>query len=88
MQLKSSEDRLVSEFMRILSRETVLRTLYDSSSRWANVTMGCGDACRVFPGELDWELPDPSGKPVDEVRRVRDDIDGRVRHLLAELVPA
>ena len=54
------------------------------------VTMGCGDACPVFPGKryLDWELPDPSGKGVDEVRAIRDQIDDRVKALLAELVPA
>ena len=52
--------------------------------------MGCGDACPVFPGKryLDWELTDPAGKAVDEVRPIRDDIDQRVRALLAELVPA
>ena len=54
------------------------------------VTMGCGDACPVFPGKryLDWELTDPSGKPVEEVRSIRDDIDRRVRALLDSLVPA
>jgi protein-tyrosine-phosphatase len=54
------------------------------------VTMGCGDACPVFPGKryLDWELTDPSGKPVDEVRQIRDEIDQRVRELLDSLVPA
>jgi arsenate reductase (thioredoxin) len=54
------------------------------------VTMGCGDACPVFPGKryLDWELDDPSGLSVEEVRPIRDDIDQRVRDLLAELVPA
>jgi protein-tyrosine-phosphatase len=53
------------------------------------VTMGCGDACPVYPGKryLDWELDDPSGRPVEEVRRIRDEIDSRVRALLAELVP-
>ena len=53
------------------------------------VTMGCGDACPIFPGKryLDWELTDPSGKPVDEVRPIRDEIDVRVRALLSELVP-
>ena len=51
------------------------------------VTMGCGDTCPVFPGVryVDWELEDPAGKPVDEVRPVRDDIEGRVRNLLTEL---
>ncbi len=52
------------------------------------VTMGCGDACPVFPGKryLDWELPDPAGLPVEAVRPIRDDIDGRVRALLRELL--
>ena len=54
------------------------------------VTMGCGDACPVFPGKryLDWELPDPAGMGVHEVRPIRDEIDRRVRELLAELAPA
>jgi arsenate reductase len=54
------------------------------------VTMGCSDACPIFPGKryLDWELPDPAGKPVDEVRSIRDEIDRRVHALLAELVDA
>ena len=54
------------------------------------VTMGCGDACPVFPGKryLDWELPDPAGKSIDQVRPIRDEIDRRVRALLDELVPA
>ncbi|MGH2590842.1 MAG: arsenate reductase ArsC [Actinomycetota bacterium] len=54
------------------------------------ITMGCGDACPVFPGKryLDWELADPSGKGIEEVRPIRDEIDRRVRALLAELVPA
>jgi protein-tyrosine-phosphatase len=52
------------------------------------VTMGCGDACPVYPGKryLDWDLPDPSGKPVDEVRPIRDEIDRRVTALLEELI--
>jgi protein-tyrosine-phosphatase len=52
------------------------------------VTMGCGDACPVFPGKryLDWALDDPAGQDADAVRRIRDDIDGRVRALLAELL--
>jgi arsenate reductase len=54
------------------------------------ITMGCGDACPVFPGKryLDWALEDPAGKPVEQVRPIRDDIDRRVRELLAELSPA
>jgi arsenate reductase len=51
------------------------------------VTMGCGDACPVFPGRryIDWDLADPAGKALDEVRSIRDDIDRRVRALLSEL---
>ena len=54
------------------------------------ITMGCGDACPVFPGKryLDWELDDPSGRSLEEVRPIRDEIDRRVRALLAELVAA
>jgi protein-tyrosine-phosphatase len=52
------------------------------------ITMGCGDACPVFPGKryLDWELTDPAGLPLEQVRPIRDEIDRRVRELLAELV--
>ena len=51
------------------------------------VTMGCGDACPYIPGKryVDWELADPSGLPLDEVRRVRDDVAARVRALAEEL---
>jgi arsenate reductase len=54
------------------------------------ITMGCGDACPIFPGKrsLDWQLDDPAGLPVERVRPIRDEIDRRVRALLAELVPA
>lgn len=53
------------------------------------ITMGCGDACPVFPGKryLDWDLDDPAGQDIAVVRRIRDDIDARVRALLAELAP-
>jgi arsenate reductase (thioredoxin) len=55
----------------------------------AVITMGCGDACPIYPGKRyeDWELDDPAGQPVEVVRRIRDDIDIRVQQLLAELVP-
>jgi arsenate reductase (thioredoxin) len=54
------------------------------------VTMGCGDAYTVYPGKryLDWELTDPAGRPVEEVRPIIDDIDRRLQALLAELVGA
>ncbi len=53
------------------------------------ITVGCGDACPVYPGKryLNWELADPAGRNVDEVRPIRDDIDRRVRALLDELAP-
>jgi len=51
------------------------------------VTMGCGDACPIFPGKkyVDWQVDDPAGRPVDEVRPIRDDIERRVRELMGEL---
>ena len=51
------------------------------------ITMGCGDACPVFPGKRyeDWVLDDPAGQGLEEVRRIRDDIRGRIVTLLAEL---
>ncbi|MDQ4098591.1 MAG: hypothetical protein M3144_12080 [Actinomycetota bacterium] len=54
------------------------------------ITMGCGDACPIYPGKryVDWQLPDPAGRPVEAVRPIRDEIARRVRALLAELVPA
>jgi protein-tyrosine-phosphatase len=54
------------------------------------ITMGCGDTCPIFPGKRyeDWELMDPAGRPVDEVRPIRDDIKQRVANLLAEILPA
>ncbi|QNE43983.1 arsenate reductase ArsC [Frigoribacterium sp. NBH87] len=54
------------------------------------VTMGCGDACPVFPGKRyeDWELTDPAGRGLDEVRPIRDDIRRRVEQLVAEIAPA
>ena len=53
------------------------------------ITMGCGDECPFFPGKryLDWELDDPAGQDLDAVRPIRDEIDRRVRALVAELVP-
>lgn len=52
------------------------------------VTMGCGDACPVVGGKryLDWELDDPSGQPIERVREIRDEIEGRVRNLADQLI--
>ncbi|BEL06239.1 arsenate reductase ArsC [Actinoplanes sichuanensis] len=54
------------------------------------ITMGCGDACPVFPGKRyeDWKLEDPAGKGVDAVRPIRDEIKTRIEVLLADLIPA
>lgn len=54
------------------------------------ITMGCGDACPIFPGKryLDWDLEDPAGKGVDAVRPIRDEIGRRVEALLGELLDA
>jgi arsenate reductase (thioredoxin) len=54
------------------------------------ITMGCGDACPVYPGKryLDWDLPDPAGQDIDTVRRIRDQIRARVQALAKELLPA
>ena len=55
----------------------------------AVITMGCGDACPIYPGKRyeDWVLEDPAGQDIEFVRRVRDDIKGRVEVLLSELLP-
>jgi arsenate reductase len=54
------------------------------------VTMGCGDKCPFIPGKryLDWELPDPEGRPIEQVRAIRDDITRRVNQLIEELDPS
>ena len=54
------------------------------------ITMGCGDACPIYPGKKyeDWELDDPAGQDVETVRRIRDELDTRVQRLIGELVPA
>ncbi len=63
--------------------------LTEEDARWADVvvTMGCGDKCPYVPGRryVDWDLADPAGRPVEEVRATRDEIDRRVRRLVAEL---
>ena len=54
------------------------------------ITMGCGDVCPIFPGKRyeDWELDDPKGKSIDDVRPIRDDIKRRIQALIAELLPS
>lgn len=67
------------------------KPLTDEVVRGADVvvTMGCGDACPVYPGKryLDWELPDPAGQPIERVREIRDEIRQRIEQLVAELTP-
>jgi arsenate reductase (thioredoxin) len=65
------------------------RGLGRADAEWADVvvTMGCGDECPYLPGKryLDWDLPDPQGRPLEEVRATRDQIGRRVDELVAEL---
>jgi protein-tyrosine-phosphatase len=66
--------------------------LRDEAVRDADVviTMGCGDECPYYPGKRyeDWEVPDPSGRPLEDVRAIRDDIESRVRALLEQVGPS
>jgi arsenate reductase len=67
----------------------VPQKLTDELAQWADivVTMGCGDECPYIPGKryIDWDLPDPAARPVEEVRAIRDDISRRVGELVREL---
>jgi arsenate reductase (thioredoxin) len=69
--------------------DRVPRKLTGADAEWADVvvTMGCGDKCPYVPGRryVDWELEDPKGRPLDEVRKTRDEIDSRVTELIDEL---
>jgi len=73
-----------------ITTETPTR-LTDEMARAADVivTMGCGDACPVYPGKryLDWEITDPAGRSIEEIRPIRDEILRRVEALVAELLP-
>ena len=73
---------LSEEFPKPLSDEVV-------RAADAVITMGCGDACPIYPGKRyeDWTLDDPAGQDLETVRRIRDEIDDRVQKLLAELLP-
>jgi arsenate reductase len=86
--INSAVREVMTEIGLDLSRE-VPKKLTTEAVEAADVviTMGCGDACPVFPGKryLDWQLEDPAGKGVEDVRPIRDEIERRVRELLAEL---
>jgi arsenate reductase len=82
----------VVEAMRELGIDVADRVPHEltrKQAEWADVvvTMGCGDECPYIPGRryLDWDLPDPKGRPLDEVRATRDEIARRVEELVAEL---
>jgi arsenate reductase len=68
------------------------KLLSDTAVRSADVviTMGCGDACPFYPGKRyeDWELDDPAGQGIEDVRPIRDEIRGRVEALIADLLPS
>jgi arsenate reductase (thioredoxin) len=68
------------------------KPLTDEVVRAADVviTMGCGDACPIYPGKRyeDWELTDPAGQDLETVRQIRDQIDERVQKLISDLLPA
>jgi arsenate reductase len=78
----------VMDELRIDLSDRVPQLLTREMAEWADVvvTMGCGDECPFVPGVryIDWELPDPAGRPIDEVRATRDEIEQRVQGLLAE----
>jgi protein-tyrosine-phosphatase len=79
----------VMDELRIDLRDRLPRRLTDADAEWADVvvTMGCGDECPYVPGRryLDWDLPDPHGRPVEEVRATRDEIARRTAALVEEL---
>ena len=80
----------MGEFGLDISREFP-KPLTDDYVRAADVviTMGCGDTCPIYPGKRyeDWELDDPAGQDLDTVRRIRDEIDVRIKRLVGELIP-
>ena len=88
-ELNPSVVSVMSELGVDLTREAP-KALTDDAVRASDVviTMGCGDACPIFPGKRyeDWELEDPAGKDVDTVRRIRDEIAARVSALVADLL--
>lgn len=73
----------------ISDRSPIILTPEAVESSDVVITMGCGDACPVFPGVSyrDWALPDPAGKDIEAVRPIRDEIEARVEKLIGELVP-
>ncbi|NYF16679.1 protein-tyrosine-phosphatase [Microbacterium sp. AK009] len=83
-------EAMAEEGIDIAGRQPKVLTVEAVKESDVVITMGCGDACPIFPGKRyeDWELDDPAGQGIDAVRRIRDDIRGRIETLLTELVPA
>jgi arsenate reductase (thioredoxin) len=87
-ELNPSVVRVMAELGLDISREFPKRlTTEQVDAADVVITMGCGDACPVYPGKryVDWDLPDPAGLPVEQVRPIRDEIRRRVTALVAEL---
>lgn len=82
-------DAMAEEGIDITSNTPKLLTVDAVRESDVVITMGCGDACPIFPGKRyeDWELDDPAGRGIDDVRRIRDDIRGRVESLITDLTP-
>jgi arsenate reductase len=80
---------MAEEGIDIAGEQPTLLTTDDVLVSDVVITMGCGDACPIFPGKRyeDWQLDDPAGQDLDAVRPIRDAIRGRVQRLLAELLP-
>lgn len=81
---------MLEEGIDITAEQPRVLTTEDVQLSDAVITMGCGDACPVFPGKRyeDWTIDDPAGQGIDAVRTIRDDIKGRVQKLIAELTSA
>ena len=88
-------ERVHEETLRVMQEvgidvsDRVPHALAYEDAEWADVvvTMGCGDACPYIPGKqyVDWDLPDPAGRPLEEVRQIRDEIGKRIEALVREL---
>jgi arsenate reductase len=81
---------MAEEGIDIAAHVPAILTVDDVRESDVVITMGCGDACPIFPGKRyeDWELQDPAGQPIEVVRAVRDDIKSRIQALIAELPTA
>src|SRR5690606_23698129 len=82
-------EAMAEEGIDIASNTPKILTVEAVKESDAVITMGCGDACPIFPGKRyeDWELADPAGQGIESVRAIRNDIRARVERLVAELLP-